>query len=108
MILLPSRSRIWPGSKGSIMPVVLAMWRIHLSLLIVMGGQLLRLKDCKQWFNPLHFATAFIAACAYFLWSGGHFCHYPCAGSDPTAMNARGGGGRLWVGVAASYCQRPR
>src|SRR6185295_15684866 len=37
MILCPSRSRIWPGSKGSIMPCSCAMRRIHLSLLIVIG-----------------------------------------------------------------------
>src|SRR6185369_5843730 len=37
MILCPSRWRIWPGSKGSIMPCSSAILRIHLSLLIVIG-----------------------------------------------------------------------
>src|ERR1035437_950055 len=48
MILWPSRSRICPGSKGSIMPLDSAMWRIHLSLLMVMGTELLRWPNCKQ------------------------------------------------------------
>src|SRR5690242_3231937 len=33
----PSSSRTWPGSNGSIIPVVCAMRRIHLSDLIIAG-----------------------------------------------------------------------
>src|SRR5574337_217288 len=37
MILWPSRSRIWPGSNGSIMPCCSAMRRIHRSLLMLIA-----------------------------------------------------------------------
>jgi hypothetical protein len=36
------------GSNGSIMPVVSAMWRIHLSLLMLMLAFLGTMSDCRQ------------------------------------------------------------